>query len=92
MPTLKSIATTHQTITSKTIKNERLLQELLETEKIGLIKSRIVNRQDEPIQVWKTNLKQPLNIRQSLLEFAKNLRQRKIKSETTLRKTQNDGT
>ena len=57
LSTLENIAQTYQTITSRTIENRSLLEELIKTEKTGLVSSQIGNKQDEPIQTWKSNLK-----------------------------------
>jgi len=53
-PTLDNITLIYQNMTGKTINKETLRQKLIEAEKSGTIKSDIVSRQDEPIQVWKT--------------------------------------
>jgi exosortase len=53
-PTLNSIADKYLSTTGKKIGKEKLLRKLLEVEKIGLIKSYLVSKQDEPVQIWKT--------------------------------------
>jgi exosortase len=58
-PTLENIAKTHQSMISESIKKEDVLHGLLEVEKIGLTDSQIANKQDEPMQIWKTNLRRP---------------------------------
>lgn len=58
-PTLNNIAKTYQN-TTKEVVSERLLQhKILETEKTGIVRRDIVGRQDEPIQIWKTELSFP---------------------------------
>jgi len=54
LPTLGNIATTYEKTTQKPIKKEELLQKIRSLENMGLIKSEIASRQDEPIQIWKT--------------------------------------
>jgi len=39
---------------------KNVLHELHEIQKMGLVKSQVVNKQDEPIQTWKTNFRKPL--------------------------------
>ena len=56
LPTLNNIAKTYRKTTKKSIRKKRLLQKLLELEKTGLIESRIANKQDEPIQTWRTQI------------------------------------
>jgi len=55
-PTLNNITITYKNMTEKTIRKETLRQRLIEVEKTGIIKRDIVSRQDEPIQVWKTDI------------------------------------
>jgi exosortase len=55
-PTLNAIATTYKNKIGEPIPQEKLLQKLSETEKIGIIKSSIANIHDEPTQVWKTQM------------------------------------
>ena len=43
-----------ENIVGKTVNKEKLVQKLSEAEKIGLIKREIANRQDEPVQTWRT--------------------------------------
>jgi len=58
-PTLNNIKTTYEETTKQPIDPEQLQQKLLELEKTSIIESSIANKQDEPIQTWKTqaNLK-----------------------------------
>lgn len=55
-PTLEAIATTYQKITGKRISKEKLLKRISEIETTKIIKSCVANRQDEPLQIWKTAL------------------------------------
>ncbi len=55
-PTLNAITTQYQSITGETIDKEKLFQELVGAERTRIIKSHIVNRYDEPIQIWKTQI------------------------------------
>jgi hypothetical protein len=56
MPTLDNIRTTYQRRVGQPIDEEQLLQKLSELEKTGIIKSKVANKQDEPIQTWKTQI------------------------------------
>jgi len=83
-PTIKNITLTYQYMTGITISKEALGQKLIEAEKAGLIKSDIVNRQDEPIQVWKTDITFPsknlhLKIAKQLNTLLFNIRRKIIK-------------
>jgi len=53
-PTLNAIAAKYQNTTGENIDREKLLQKLVEAQKIGIIKSNIVSKNDEPIQIWET--------------------------------------
>jgi len=55
-PTLNAIASRYQNITTGTIDKEKLLQELVEAEKNGLIKSKIISLYDEPTLTWRTQI------------------------------------
>lgn len=55
LPTLENITKTYSQITGKTTSKDKLLQMLSETEKLSIIQQDIASRQDEPVQVWKTN-------------------------------------
>jgi exosortase len=55
-PTLNNIVATYQKTVGQPISNEQLLQRLSDLEKTGIIKSTITNKQDEPIQTWKTQM------------------------------------
>jgi hypothetical protein len=52
--TLDNIASTYQKTTDQVIGRDQLMQKLSELEKIGILKSHIINKQDEPILIWKT--------------------------------------
>jgi len=54
--TLNNIAISYQTITGRRVDEEKLQHELSEIEKTGMIKSVIIDRNDEPTLVWKTQL------------------------------------
>jgi hypothetical protein len=56
VPSLDEIAKKFRNLTSKNIDKGELLQQLVEAERTGLISSRIINKQDEPIKTWKTNI------------------------------------
>jgi hypothetical protein len=51
--TLKNIAVTLQKEKLQAVEKNELLKNLTELEKLGLIRARIVNEQDEPVYVWK---------------------------------------
>jgi len=55
-PTLENIARTYKKITGQVIKKDQLLKSLIELEKTGIIKNQIINMQDVPIQIWKTQI------------------------------------
>lgn len=55
-PTLDNIADTYREKIGETTDKEQLLQKLRELEGIGIVKSHVANRQDEPIQIWKTQI------------------------------------
>jgi len=54
LPTLNNISKTYNNMTWQTVDKEKLMQELTEAEKIGIIKKDIANRRDEPVQIWRT--------------------------------------
>lgn len=55
-PTLHAIAFTYKNRIGEPIEEEKLLQRLSEVEKTGIIKSEIASIQDEPTQIWKTQM------------------------------------
>ena len=60
-PTLNNIKLNYQETTQQYIDTEQLLETLTSLEKTGIIKNTITNRQDEPIQTWKTQISTPNN-------------------------------
>jgi hypothetical protein len=56
MSTLDNIAGTYQKTTNQVINENQLMQQLAELEKIGILKSHIINKQDEPRLIWKTQI------------------------------------
>jgi len=54
--TLGNIAKNIRKAMGKSVNEKQILQKLSELEKLGIIKSVISNRQDEPIQIWKTQM------------------------------------
>jgi exosortase/archaeosortase family protein len=60
--TLGNIAAAYKKISGKALRKQKLLEWLRQTEKIGLIASSISNKQDEPIQTWKTQIAFPKKI------------------------------
>ena len=52
--TLKNIIYTYQKMTTQTVDNDELLRNLVELEELGLIRTEIKTKQDEPIYIWKT--------------------------------------
>jgi hypothetical protein len=56
LPTLENMATTYQKTIGKQIKEKQLLNKLNGLEKTGIIKSIITSRQDEPVQIWRTQI------------------------------------
>ncbi|MGQ9640629.1 MAG: exosortase/archaeosortase family protein [Candidatus Bathycorpusculaceae bacterium] len=56
IPTLSAIATTYQKITRKRVDRNELAEKLSELENTNIIKSCIANKQDEPLQIWKTQI------------------------------------
>ena len=55
-PTLHNITITYQNTTQQYFDAEQLFQKLTEIENIGIIKNTLTNKQDEPIQTWKTHI------------------------------------
>jgi len=52
MPTAQNILTSYQNMTKQPISEEKLLEELLMIERTGIVKSTIINKDDEPILIW----------------------------------------
>lgn len=57
--TTNQIATTYKQITGKNIKLDTLNEKLNNAKEAGLIKQHIVNKNDQPILNWKTNISLP---------------------------------
>jgi exosortase len=55
-PTTNNITEKYNKLTQKPITTSELVKELDQAAKTGLIKNKIANQKDEPIQTWKTNL------------------------------------
>jgi exosortase len=55
-PTFDNVAKTYQKTTDKHLDKKQLLNKLYELEKTGVIKSTITSRQDEPVQIWRTQI------------------------------------
>jgi hypothetical protein len=56
VPTLSNIAITYRNNVKRRIDKEKLLHTLRETEKLGLVRSEVANKEDEPLQIWRTNM------------------------------------
>ena len=56
-PTLRAIAAAYQKRTGEPLKDEEMLQRLYHAERTGMIKGDVANVQDEPTQVWRSQLK-----------------------------------
>jgi len=60
--TLDAISTEYQRISGSSIVKEQLLRTLCNIERAGLVHRRLVNKNDEPVLIWKTQLsKSPLS-------------------------------
>jgi hypothetical protein len=55
-PTLSNITATYKRTTKQSTDEEQLLTKLSEIEKTGLVTTHVANEQDEPTQVWKTQI------------------------------------
>jgi exosortase len=55
LPTLNNISKIYNRITKTPINQGEVMQKLSELEEIGVLRREIVNKQDEPIQTWRTN-------------------------------------
>lgn len=69
-PTLTSVDLAYRNTMDENVEKERTLERLLEAEKIGLVSRKITNLNDEPFQVWNTNLNQRTPFRQTLNKIA----------------------
>jgi len=54
LATLENTAKTYQQAKAQPVDNDELLKNLIELEEIGILRSKIVNEQDEPVYTWKT--------------------------------------
>jgi len=54
VPTLNNISETYENIAGKKVDKEELLQKISKIEKTGIIKRKIADKQDEPVQTWRT--------------------------------------
>jgi hypothetical protein len=52
----ENVAITFQHSTHQKMTSDQLEQELLQMEKVGIVACQIVSMQDEPTQVWRTNV------------------------------------
>lgn len=55
-PTLRAVAATYKNRIGEPIEEEKLFHKLSEAEKTGIIKSDVASIQDEPTQIWKTQI------------------------------------
>lgn len=60
--TLENITVSYRKTTGQAIDRQHMLQKLAELEKIGVVRSVIISKQDEPIKIWKTNTQQLISI------------------------------
>lgn len=56
IPTPQNILITYQNAIKQPVDKDKVLRELSEMEKTGIVKSCVFNRDDEPILVWKTQI------------------------------------
>lgn len=56
-PTLRTIAVVYKKKTGEPIEDEEMLRSLARAEKTGIIEADVANAQDEPTQVWRSQLK-----------------------------------
>lgn len=56
IPTLSNIARTYRSTCGTSIQQSELLQELRHAEEAGFIESNVTNKNDEPLQTWKTQI------------------------------------
>lgn len=59
--TLNNISETYQRMVDRTVNRDELLRDLTELEKLGVVDTRIICEQDEPIYTWNTRFKMPAN-------------------------------
>jgi len=61
IPTLQNITATYQRTTQAQIGQEAVLEKLIQAEETGMVRRQLISVQDEPTQVWKTNLSKPID-------------------------------
>jgi exosortase len=57
--TMQNIMATYQNMTATSLDLQHLRDKLARAEEVGLIRRRIINEHDEPIQTWKSNIIDP---------------------------------
>ena len=57
VPTLRTIAVVYKKKTGEPIEDEEMLRSLARAERTGIIEADVANVQDEPTQVWRSQLK-----------------------------------
>lgn len=65
-PTLQSIAKTFNEMTGTGIEYGELYARLIQAQQIGIIRSRIFDRQGEPVQTWSVNINEALSMNERL--------------------------
>jgi exosortase len=55
-PTLQNIYSNYQNTINNNIEKEEMLECLIRAERTGLVSGKIINWQDEPVQVWRANI------------------------------------
>jgi exosortase/archaeosortase family protein len=60
LSTLQNIASAYQNTTHTQIEQQTLLQKLIQAEETGIVTRQVISRQDEPVQIWKTQLNGPV--------------------------------
>jgi exosortase len=60
--TLENITSSYREATGQAIDKQHMLQKLAELEKIGLVRSVIISKQDEPFKIWKADIQQSISI------------------------------
>ena len=57
---IQDIASAHQRLSGATIKEDALLEKLVELEETRIIERDISSKKDEPIRTWKTSFSKPI--------------------------------
>jgi hypothetical protein len=60
--TLENITSSYREATGQAIDKQHMLQKLAELEKIGLVRSVIISKQDEPFKIWKADIQHSISI------------------------------